>query len=78
MEKKLGYCYPSGLEKTLSKWDVYVPLVTKGLILRPILEHVFTSTDSLSSSLSSDSTHQPVYFLVKIGVVTDTYFYHLL
>jgi hypothetical protein len=28
---KVGYCYPSGLEKTLCKWDVYVPLVTVGL-----------------------------------------------
>ena len=27
----MGYCHPSGLEKTLCKWDVYVPLVTKGL-----------------------------------------------
>jgi hypothetical protein len=27
----LGYCYPSGLEKTLCKWEIYVPLVTKGL-----------------------------------------------
>jgi hypothetical protein len=29
----VGYCYPSGLEKTLRKWDihVYVPLVRKGL-----------------------------------------------
>ena len=27
----MGYCYPSGLEKTLCKWDVYVPLVMKGL-----------------------------------------------
>jgi len=25
------YCYPSALEKTLCKWDIYVPLVTKGL-----------------------------------------------
>jgi hypothetical protein len=25
----VGYCYPSGLEKTLCKWEVYVPLVTK-------------------------------------------------
>jgi hypothetical protein len=31
-EEKVGYCYPSGLEKTLCKWDIYVPLVTKGLI----------------------------------------------
>jgi len=29
--RKVGYCYPSGLEKTLHKWDIYVPLVTKGL-----------------------------------------------
>jgi hypothetical protein len=29
--EKVGYCYPSGLEKTLCKWDMYVLLVTKGL-----------------------------------------------
>jgi len=29
MEKKVGYCYPSRLEKTLFKWDIYVPLVTR-------------------------------------------------
>jgi hypothetical protein len=29
--ENVGYCYPSGLEKTLCKWEVYVPLVTKGL-----------------------------------------------
>ena len=29
--EKVGYCYPSGLEKTICKWDMYVPLVTKGL-----------------------------------------------
>jgi len=23
----LGYCYPSGLEKTLCEWDIHVPLV---------------------------------------------------
>jgi len=22
--EKVGYCYPSGLEKTLCKWDIYV------------------------------------------------------
>jgi len=32
--EKVGYCYPSRLEKTLCKWDVYVPLVTKGLNVR--------------------------------------------
>jgi len=34
----MGYCYPSGIEKTLFKWDIYVPLVTKGLKI----SHVFT------------------------------------
>jgi len=29
--EKVGYCYPSRLEKTLCKWDTYVPLGTKGL-----------------------------------------------
>jgi len=29
--EKVGYCYPSGLEKTLCTWYVYVPLVTKEL-----------------------------------------------
>jgi hypothetical protein len=29
--EKVGYCYPRRLEKTLCKWEVYVPLVTKGL-----------------------------------------------
>ena len=33
--EKVGYCYPSGLEKTLYKWDIYVPLVTKGLTSVP-------------------------------------------
>jgi hypothetical protein len=32
--EKVGYCYPSGLEKTLCKWDMYVPLVTKGSDVR--------------------------------------------
>jgi hypothetical protein len=29
--EKVEYCYRSRLEKTLCKWDMYVPLVTKGL-----------------------------------------------
>jgi hypothetical protein len=44
MEKKVGYCYPSRLEKTLSKWDIYVPLVTKGLntqILNGLVKRCF-------------------------------------
>jgi len=30
--EKVGYCYPSGLEKTLCTWEIYFLLVTKGLI----------------------------------------------
>jgi hypothetical protein len=54
--EKVEYCYPSGLEKTLFKWEIYVPLVTKGLtvfecisvsptysILRPIHPYSLTS-----------------------------------
>ena len=31
--EKVGYCYPSGLENSLCKWETYsyAPLVTKGL-----------------------------------------------
>jgi hypothetical protein len=29
--EKVGYRYPSRLEKTLCKWDIFVLLVTKGL-----------------------------------------------
>jgi len=31
MEKKWDTVIPADLEKTLCKWDMYVPLVTKGL-----------------------------------------------
>jgi hypothetical protein len=30
--EKVGYCYLSGLEKSLCKWEVYVLLVAKGLM----------------------------------------------
>jgi len=35
MEKKWDTVIPADLEKTLCKWDIYVPLVTKGLKIRP-------------------------------------------
>jgi hypothetical protein len=34
LEENVGYCYPSGLEITLFKWDMYVPLVTKWLVFK--------------------------------------------
>jgi hypothetical protein len=36
--EKVGYFYPSGFEKTLCKWEVYVPLVAKGLRFTILLE----------------------------------------
>ena len=39
--QKVGYCYPSGPKKTLFKWDIYVPLVTKGLICHSIEEYLY-------------------------------------
>jgi hypothetical protein len=37
--EKVGYCYPSGLEKTLCKWNIYVPLVAKGLIQKELIRN---------------------------------------
>jgi hypothetical protein len=34
--EKVGYCYPNGIEKTLCKWEIYVPLVKKGLKCRMV------------------------------------------
>jgi hypothetical protein len=39
----VGYCYPSGLEKTLFKWDLYVPLVTKWLSMLRFYENAWKS-----------------------------------
>jgi hypothetical protein len=36
--EKVGYCYPSRLEKILCKWEIYVPLVTKGLNVKFTME----------------------------------------
>jgi len=39
--EKVGNSYPSGPEKTLSKWDIYFPLVTKGLTLRRLMSFIY-------------------------------------
>jgi hypothetical protein len=39
--RKVGYCYPSELEWTLCEWDIYVPLVTKGLNILDELQDVY-------------------------------------
>jgi hypothetical protein len=56
--EKVGYCYPSRLEKTLCKWDIYGPLVTKGLntnnIAARLAFHIITK-GRLSGFLFCDS-----------------------
>jgi hypothetical protein len=42
--EKVRYCYPSGLEKTLCKWDIYVPLVTKGLTKERFTTNLYNTT----------------------------------
>ena len=41
--EKVGYSYPSGLEKTLYKWEIHVSLVTKGLTFASLLLLVIPS-----------------------------------
>jgi hypothetical protein len=43
--EKVGYCYPSRLEKTLCKWDISVLLVMKGLtnmVFKDVVGQCFT------------------------------------
>jgi hypothetical protein len=40
--EKVGYFYPSRLEKTLCNWDIYVPLVMKGLTKLIIIQYINT------------------------------------
>jgi hypothetical protein len=44
--EKVGYFYPSGLEKTLCKWDLYVLLVTKELTYSPTYAYIAQVTSS--------------------------------
>jgi hypothetical protein len=55
--EKVGYCYPSGLEKTLCKWEIYVPLVTKGLKPRCIGT---MRSQSQSQSINQHSTNNKI------------------
>jgi hypothetical protein len=47
--EKVGYFYPSGLEKTLCKWDIYVPLVMKGL--KPCILKLYYNVVCLSLTI---------------------------
>jgi hypothetical protein len=52
----------SGLEKTLCKWDIHVPLVTKGLII--LKNHrSFTMSSSPINTISFQNVYDPLHFL---------------
>jgi hypothetical protein len=58
--EKVGYFYPSGLEETLCKWDIYVPLVTKGL-----RSAEYKTLRSLPEALNSCTySRQDAFFMV--------------
>jgi hypothetical protein len=48
--EKVGYCYPSGLEKTLCKWYTYDPPVTKVLKQCKILKFLSLEYDVIHSA----------------------------
>jgi len=56
-EEKVGYSYPSGLEKTLCKWDIYVPQVTKGLYAAVDIMSTVTYIATTGPSTVSMSLH---------------------
>jgi hypothetical protein len=57
----MSYWYPSGLAKTFCKWDIYVPLVMKGL---SYMESGFGRTQTFLFSIASRQpirVHPPFY-----------------
>jgi hypothetical protein len=63
----VGYYYPSGLEETLCKWDMYVPLITKGLrsdqwAQHSILAHIY----SAASEMLQNSFPDPMMWNMEI------------
>jgi hypothetical protein len=63
--EEVGYCYTNGLEKTLCKWDMYVPL-TKSLFksFGITVSHFFSmlpSTLNYFDSVEPVRKHFPVY-----------------
>jgi hypothetical protein len=54
--EKVGYCYPSGIEKTLCKRELYVPLITKGLM---------GTRDFLTGRVATGSYHSPALIAIQ-------------
>ena len=65
--ENVGYSYPSGLEKTLCKWDIYVPLVTKGLIVS-LNYHFWSKVNGISVCLLKTGCGQNI-FLVWLAFI---------
>jgi hypothetical protein len=66
--EKVEYSYPSGLENTLCKWELYVPLVTKRLCIHFIHSAVCLNVRSKASSKAS-SPHSAIQsFLLQMRV----------
>jgi len=61
--EKVGYCYPSGLEKTLCKWDIYVPLVTKGLNTGTLSYSIYNKIKERLTTTLRSLLHKQVVFL---------------
>jgi hypothetical protein len=55
--EKVGYCYPSGLEKTLCKWEVYVPLVMKGLRRRTLVKTSMHNANDDDIKITKDNNN---------------------
>jgi hypothetical protein len=61
----VGYCYPSGLEKTLCKWYIYFLLVTKGLRLFSILACIAVAIFRVDHKLTK-ALHAKTYNMAKL------------
>jgi len=61
--EEVGYWYPSGLAKTICKWDIKVPLVTKGL---------YRQIFSILSKKNGLIHHPVIHALFKTARMTDS------
>jgi hypothetical protein len=60
--EEVRYWYPSRLEKTICKWDIYVPLVTKGVMNFIVNNQEIFETNSSVHNIKThnkDHLHRP-------------------